>query len=230
MDGGAADETTDISQLPVGARANAVVCGRIRRTGSQNILDFGTAPHTSWLVQGGCGYWRVGWVIMLPYGTTNELIGLLVVPLSTATESSTVLQVRRQYAGRYARRLSCNERNNVHGASRVVSDEASQEAACTGVKTRWPSVHTELSGVILRKKQQHRPRHLQHDFQPNRHKRASPAFINEIVFVIVSSEDKTRLRTNTRVNAFAVCRSFPSEILAEADRYLAIVTPSVINH
>ena len=42
-----AQVTTDMLWGPAGGRMNADVCGRGRRTGSQNILDFGTAPHTS---------------------------------------------------------------------------------------------------------------------------------------------------------------------------------------
>lgn len=59
-DGEAAEVTTDISWWPAGGRVNAVVCGRGRWTGSQNILDFGTAPHTSWLCGGGSGDCRIG--------------------------------------------------------------------------------------------------------------------------------------------------------------------------
>lgn len=44
-----AEVATDMPLWSAGGRVNAVVCGRGRRTGSQNILDFGTAPHTSWL-------------------------------------------------------------------------------------------------------------------------------------------------------------------------------------
>lgn len=58
-DVGAAEVTTDMSWRPAGGRMKAVVCGRDRRTGLQNILDFGTAPHTSWLrIKGGSGGYR----------------------------------------------------------------------------------------------------------------------------------------------------------------------------
>lgn len=49
----AIDASTEISQqrlLDVGA--NTVVLGRRRRTGSQNMLDFGTVPHTCCFGQG----------------------------------------------------------------------------------------------------------------------------------------------------------------------------------
>lgn len=60
-EGDAAEVTTDMSWWPGGARVNAVVCGRGRRTGLQNILDFGTAPHTSCLGAEGAEGYRIQW-------------------------------------------------------------------------------------------------------------------------------------------------------------------------
>lgn len=96
--GGAAGVPTDISLPPVGAQVNAVVCGRTRRTGLQNILELGTAPHTSWLIE-----W--GWVTTA-YHDEDKLVNLFALQILIATA---VLHGVTSGDVRYAGRLSRDE-------------------------------------------------------------------------------------------------------------------------